>query len=768
LSNSEQPYGDQRTYSENCPGGAETTVKRKFLTRVFCGLLLWAAFAGLAGCGVSHAPPAPPAPIRVAVAPGSPSLQAGQAQAFTANVSNASNKAVLWSLSGAGCTDANCGTLDSASANPVTYTAPATVPTPATITLTAASGGDASKSASANITVTVPTITITVTPKLSAVVISTQKQQFTAQVANDPNRLGVSWAVDSIAGGNSTVGSITTAGVYTPPAVAGTHSITAASLTDHSKSASANIAVSDLAGVFTFHNNLSRDGTNSQEYALSASSVKIAAFGKLFSCPVDGAIYTQPLWVPALTIGGEIHNVIFVATQHDSLYAFDADANPCVQLWHVSLVDSAHGGTTGEVPVPAANVGYYSQNIQPEIGVTSTPVIDPGTATIYVLGKSINASTTFFQRLHALAMTTGAEKFNAPVSLTASLPGTGDGGSTVSFDLQTQLQRSALALVNVNGSNVVYVASASHEDRPPFHGWVLGYAAGNVSQQAGVFNTTANSGEGGIWMSGGAPAADGSGNLFLATSNGQFDGDSSSQPNNNDFGDSVLKLDATTNLTVTDWFTPDDQLNLANYDLDLGSGGVTLFPDQPTGPVNHLLVSAGKEGLIYLINRDNMGQYHSSNNNQIVQSFSAGTGSFGTPAFWQNNLYYAGAGGTLQRFEFDPTSGQLSPSPSSQSSHSFPFPGATASISSQAASNGIAWVLDTAQYGDPSLLDSGPAVLYAYDATDLTIELWDSSQAAGHRDQAGDAVKCVPPTVANGKVYVSTRSEIDVYGLLPN
>ena len=438
-----------------------------------------------------------------------------------------------------------------------------------------------------------------------------------------------------------------------------------------------------------------------------------------------------------------------------------------MQLWHVSLIDSAHGGTTGEVPVPAANVGHGSQDIQPEVGVTSTPVIDPATATIYVLSKSINASTTFFQRLHALAMTTGEEKFNAPVNLAASVPGTGDGGSTVSFDLQNQHERSALALVNVNLSNVVYIASASHEDQGPYHGWVLGYAAGNVSQQAGVFNTTANSGLGGIWMNGGAPAADPSGNLFLATGNGQFDGDSSAQPNN-DFGDSVLKLDATTSLTLTDWFTPEDQLNLENNDTDLGSGGVTLLPDQPSGRVSHLLVSAGKEGLIYLINRDNMGRYHSNDHNQIVQSFSAVNSSFGTPAFWQNNLYYAGAGGPLQRFEFNPTSGLFTPSPSSQSSHTFPFPGATASISSQAAANGIAWVLDTAQFGAPSPLLSGPAVLYAYDATDLNTELWDSSQAAGGRDQAGVAVKFVPPTVANGKVYVSTRSEIDVYGLLPN
>jgi hypothetical protein len=353
------------------------------------------------------------------------------------------------------------------------------------------------------------------------------------------------------------------------------------------------------------------------------------------------------------------------------------------------------------------------------------------------------------------------------VDLAASVPGTGDGGSTVSFNLQTQHQRSALALVKVNGSNVIYVTSASHEDRPPYHGWVLGYAAGNLTQQVAIFNTTANSGLGGIWMGGGAPAADSSGSLFLATGNGQFDGNASSSPNN-DFGDSILKLDATTALTLSDWFTPDDQLNLENNDTDLGSGGVTLLPDQPTGPFNHLLVGAGKESIVYLVNRDGMGHYHSSDNSEIVQSFSASNGSFGTPAFWQNNLYYAGAGGSLQLFEFDPVMGKFITSPSSQSAHSFPFPGGTASISSQGTSDGIAWVLDVSKYGVPSSHGLGPAVLYAYDATNLNTELWDSSQATSNRDQAGNAVKFVAPTVANGKVYVSTRTEIDVYGLLPN
>jgi hypothetical protein len=741
------------------------TERLKFLVR---GTLVVAAafqFAGCGGGGYSH--PTPTSAITVAVGPATPSVPVSQTQTFTATVNNSTNKAVTWTLSGTGCTGATCGTLDNASSNPVTYTAPATVPSPATITLTATSVADTTKFETATITVTVaPAITVTLTPKLSAVVLSTQKQQFTAQVADDSNSLGVTWTVDSIAGGNSTIGFITAAGLYTPPATPGTHAIVATSVADNSKSASANIAVTDLAGVFTFHNNLARDGTNTQEYALTTSSVKKATFGKLFSCPVDGVTYTQPLWVPGLTINGTVHNVIFVATQHDSLYAFDADSNPCVQLWHVNLIDTAHGAAAGETSVPTGSVGSGFQDIQPEIGVTSTPVIDPATGTIYVLSKSVNAVPNFFQRLHALALTNGSEKFSGPVDLSASVPGTGDGGSTVSFDIQNQHQRSALALVNVNGSNVVYVSSASHEDKTPYHGWVLGYNATNVSQQVAVFNTTANSGLGGIWMAGGAPAADSSGNLFLATGNGQFDGNDSSSPND-DFGDSVLKLDATTSLTLTDWFTPDDQLNLEQEDADLGSGGVILLPDQPSGPVDHLLIAAGKEGIIYVVDRDGMGHYRSANNNQIVQSFQSIGGSFSTPAFWQNNLYYAGAGDALKLFQFDPSSGLFSTSPSSQSAHSFSFPGGTSSISSQGANNGIAWILDVSQYGVPQPV-LGPAVLYAYDATNLNTELWDSSQAASNRDQAGNAVKFVAPTVANGKVYISTRTEIDAYGLLPN
>ncbi len=609
-------------------------------------------------------------------------------------------------------------------------------------------------------------VSVSLTPKLAAVAATTQTQKFTAVVTGDSDSKGVAWTVDSIAGGNSTVGSISAAGLYAPPATAGTHTIIATSVADNSKSASASVAVTDLAGVFTYHNTLSRDGANTQEYALTTATVNQATFGKLFSCPVDGVTYTQPLWVPGLTIGSTVHNVIFVATQHDSLYAFDADANPCVQLWHVNLIDSNHGGASGETPVPGGDVGNGFQDIQPEVGVTSTPVIDPATATIYVLSKSINASSTFFQRLHALSLATGNEKFSAPVDIAASVPGTGDGGTTVTFDPQNQHERSALALVKVNGNNIVYVSSASHEDRTIYHGWVLGYDAANVTQQVAVYNSSANSGLSGVWMSGSAPAADGSGSLFLATGNGQFDGDSSSQPND-DFGDSFLKLDATTGLTLTDWFTPDDQLNLANTDADLGSGGVILLPDQPSGPINHLLVGAGKEGTVYLVNRDDMGHYHSNNNNQIVQSFTSIGGSWSTPAFWQNNLYYAGAGDSLKLFAFNPTTGLFSTSPSSQSVHSYQFPGATPSISSQGATNGIVWAMDVSRYGVPSSQGLGPAVLYAYDASDLTTKLWDSSQATT-RDQAGNSVKFVPPTVANGKVYVSTRTEIDVYGLLPN
>jgi hypothetical protein len=615
-------------------------------------------------------------------------------------------------------------------------------------------------------------ISVAVSPRAASVVATTQPQQFSATVRNDPNNKGVTWDVDGVSGGNATTGTISSSGVYSPPAVPGTHTVTATSVSDGTKNASASIAVTDLAGVFTYHNDLARDGVNASEYALTTASVSQSTFGKLFSCQVDGAEYTEPSWVPALTVNGSIHNVIFVATQHDSLYAFDADASPCQQLWHVNLIDSAHGGASGESQVTWSDVGSGAKDIYPEIGVVGTPVIDPVTSTLYVVSKSESSGPVFYQRLHAIDLATGNEKltFNAPVDISATVSGTGDGssGGVINFNVQTHNERSALALVN----GVVYICWASHEDTFPYHGWVVGYNASNVQQQVGVFNTSPNGGLAGIWMAGGAPAADVNGNLYVTTGNGSFDADQSAAPNN-DYGDSFIRIGTSNGLTALDYFTPDDQGFLNQVDGDLGSGGVVLLPDQSQGPLPHLLVGGGKEGILYLLDRDNMGHYLPTANSQIVQSFPANNGSFSTPAFWQNNLYVAGAvqGATdnLRAYAFNPSTGQFATSATSVSSHSFPFPGATPVVSSSGNSNGIVWVVDSSCYGVPSPCGTTatPSILYAYDATNLSRELWDSSQAPSLRDQAGNAVKFSVPTVANGKVYIGTRSEVDVYGLLP-
>jgi hypothetical protein len=632
-----------------------------------------------------------------------------------------------------------------------------------------------------------------VSPQSAAVVVTTQTQQFTASVVGGG---GVTWSVDAVAGGNGTVGTISATGLYTPPSVAGTHTVTATSVANPANTGSASVAVTDLAGVFTHHNDLARDGTNTQEYGLTPLTVNTATFGKLFSCAVDGAVFTQPLWVPSLSINGGIHNVIFVATQHDTVFAFDADANPCVQYWQgsgslgeVNLLDTLHGGTSGETPVVWNDVGYGYGDIYPEVGVTGTPVIDPTTNTLYVVSTSQNVSLgTFYERLHALDLAGGSEKFSAPVNIAASVPGVGDGGTMVVFNAQKENQRPGLALAG----GTVYLGWSAHEDAGPWHGWLIGYSASDVQQQVAVFNSSPDGGMGGIWASGGAPAVDSDGNIYVSTGNGVFDANNTTSPDN-DYGDSILQLAPFTgttsngeNLNLVDWFTPDNQSYLADNDVDLGSGDGVLLPDQTTGPVLHLLVEIGKQGIVYLINRDNMGHFESGTN-QIVQGFTGSTsGFYGTPAFWQNGLYFAGsldnqgAGDYLKLFTFNSSTGLFDTAPASLSAHYYNFPGASPSISSQGASNGIVWALDESAYGfaNPNAGTNcsqtpvpaacvGPAVLYAYDAGNLSLEYWDSSMAANNRDQAGNAVKFVPPTVANGKVYVSTRTEVDVYGLSP-
>ena len=503
--------------------------------------------------------------------------------------------------------------------------------------------------------------------------------------------------------------------------------------------------------VTTSRNDNSRDGQNLSETILTPANVGATSFGKLFSHTVDGYVYAQPLYLPNVTIPGfGTHNVVYVATQHDSVYAFDADSKTGLNsspLWHRRFIHPKHGVTT----VSSNDVGC--NDIVPEIGITSTPVIDAATGTMYLIAKT-NENGKFFQRLHALDITTGKERSGSPVVIRAKVKGSGDGNinGVVYFDPLREAQRPGLLLQN--GS--VYIGWASHCDNGPYHGWVMSYDETTLKQIA-VWNSTPNGGLGGVWQSGTGLAADSAFNVFFATGNGTYDG----KKGGDDFSDTVVKLapPVGNRFPLADWFTPYNQLDLSNQDADVGSGGVLLLPDQ-NGPHQHLLVEVGKEGSVYLIDRDKMGHFRSKDNSQIVQDMeNAMGGLWATPAWWNNNVYFGGSGDMLRQYTFDPTSGLLSNGAVFVSPNYFGFPGSTPSISANGTSDAIVWALQTDNYG------SGSAILHAYDANDVGTELYNSTQGGSH-DDPGGAVKFTVPTVANGKVYVPAVQRLTVYGLL--
>jgi len=608
-------------------------------------------------------------------------------------------------------------------------------------------------------------ISVSISPKRGGLTLS-QSLNFTAAVLNDIGNAGVTWTASA----GSFSAQTTLNASFVAPGTAGVVTVTATSVTDVTKSASATIGVTDLSGVTTYHNNLSRDGANTHEFALTTSNVTTATFAKLFACSIDAPAYAQPLWIANLPINSGTHNVVFVATARDSVYAFDADTSPCVTYWHKTLIP------TGETYVNTSDV--LTDDITPDIGIVGTPVIDSSTKTLYVVTKSedtgtgCNPSSACHQRLHALSLIDGSEKFSGPVNITSSItvPGDGDGSSAgnVPFDPLKENQRPGLALVG----GVVYVSWASHGDNDPYHGWVIGFSASTLAQVPNaIFNSTPNlvsgfsQSRGGIWMAGGAPAADTSGNLYFLTGNGSFNADSGGS----NYGDSTVKLSTTSGLSVADWFTPSDQFTLNGNDADHGSGGAAILVDPSSGPHPHLLIGGGKAATLFLLDRENMGHFNASNNNQVVQSLSFGDSIFATAAFWNNTLYLAGSGGHLKSFTFNTSGlnvGKFNTSLASQSGTTYGFPGATPSVSSTGSNtNGIVWAIDGSNYGPPHP-SSGPAILHAYDATNLGTELWNSTQGTGNG--AGNAVKFTVPTVANGKVYIGSRTELDVYGLKPN
>ena len=735
-------------------------------------MTLFFGFVLLHGCSSSSSNN--PMPLEIST-PSLPNGQAGVAYSTTVAATGGTPPYTWTTTSGT----LPAGLMLTASTGAISGTPTVSV-TNLALTFQVKDSGSPAQSKTADLTLTIapaPGVSVSISPRRGGVAIN-QLLPLTATVSNDIGSAGVTWSVST---GGALSGK-TTAKASFSSATAAVYTVTATSNADNLKSTTVTIGVTDLAGVTTYHNNLSRNGANVQEYALTTANVTTSSFGKLFSCPVDGAIYAQPLWMPNLAIGGGMHNGVFVATTHDSVYAFDADTSPCVTYWHKTLLGA------GETFVNFNDVN--TGDIQPDIGIIGTPVIDLSSKTLYVVSKSEDTGTSCIpssachQRLHGLSLIDGSEKFGGPATIDASITvsGTGDGSNAgvLAFNPLTENQRPGLALVN----GVVYVSWASHGDNDPYHGWVVGFSAGNLAvSPVAVWNSTPNSvpgfsqSRGGIWMSGGAPAADTSNNIYFLTGNGSFDADSGGS----NYGDSTVKLSTTSGLTAAGFFTPDNQQNLNTTDADHGSGGAAILIDQPAGPVQHLLIGGGKDGVLYIVNRDTLGGFDPAANH-VVQALNVGQGIFATSAFWNNSLYIAGNGGTLKQFTFDPTMGLFGISPSHASATGFQFPGSTPSVSSTGASaNGIVWALDNHTYCTQQAPVCGPAILHAYDAANVGTELWNSSQAAGNRDQAGNAVKFTVPTVANGKVYVGTRGnntgdasgsssvpgELDIYGLLP-
>jgi Domain of unknown function (DUF4214) len=501
--------------------------------------------------------------------------------------------------------------------------------------------------------------------------------------------------------------------------------------------------------VLTYHNDTSLTGQNLNETTLTPANVNATDFGKLFTDTVDGAMYAQPLYLSNVAVPGMgTLNLVFAATENDSVYAFNADA-PGAPIWQDSFTNPAAGVTA------VSDADLDANSIAPVVGITGTPVIDPATDTLYVVAftKEVVASTTsFVQRLHALDVTTGAEKSGGPVVIQASVPGTGQGSvnGMVSFNTIQENQRPGLLLDN----GVVYIAWASFEDHTPYHGWVIGYNAQTL-QQVAVFNDTPDGGMGGIWESGASPAADAAGNLYVVTAGGTFDANSSTTPND-DHGESVLKLSPTgaNGLTVADSFTPFNQATLVQRDEDIASGGVLLLPTQP-GPNPDEMIAAGKEGRIYLINRDDMGGFNPAVDDVIQELPPVITSLFGTPAYFNGEVYIGGVGNVLQAFSL--TNGLLSTSAVSASSEAFGYPGTTPSVSANGSADGIVWAVEK----------NSTAILHAYDANNLGNELYNSGQAINGRDALDAAVKFEVPTIANGHVYVGTQTGLTVFGLLP-
>ncbi len=677
---------------------------------------------------------APPPPVTVTVTPSSAQpFQGGNVQ-FNAVVENASSSAVNWQVNGTTSGNPTVGTIDSTGL----YTAPALVPNPPTVTVTAVLQSDFTKTGSSSVTIqglSSVTEQLVVSPALSSVTTS-QTLQFNILTPGVSNT-DVTWTVDG--------GTIAPSGNYTPPSTPGAYKIEA-SLPN--ARGFATVAVTNFPGTLTWRNDHSRSGVNSQDLALAPATISSSTFGKLFSCPIDGYAYAQPLYLPNLAIPGNgTRNVIFVATEKDSVFAFDADANPCVQLWKTSLIPA------GSQPIETPNLNITSTDIVPFVGITGTPVIGLSASALYVVAatQTIALNPTYSQQLYALDLATGQ-----PIIQPAGVEIASPAGHTSVFQPMLENQRAALLLDN----GTVYIAFGSYGGQGDYHGWLFGYDVSSL-QQTGVFNVTSNAIQGGIWQSGGGPSADSNHNVFVVTGDGPFDANRGGMS----YSDSFLRLGTAGGLSVSDYFTPCDQATLETAGLDVGAGAPLLLPDSAGSSLQpNLLIGASKAGSLYVVNRDAMGgfDFPCPDSQARVQTIPAGGGILSTPLFWNNAVYVAPGNGNLMSFPM--SAGILASFPSaSQSPETLGSQGATPAISSNGTINAILWLIDSS---GALATPNTPAILRAFDPNNLSNEIYNSAMAAASRDQAGLAVKFTVPTVANAKVYVGTQTELDVYGLL--
>ncbi len=737
-----------------------------------------ALIGALLGCGsaavsstAEKTSSAPSADFALAVSPASVSLTAGgaaqtiQVSATAANGFTGTVQVVLSGLpSGVSATPATAALTPGVPQTISLAASPGAVAATATVTISATSGV-LSHSAQLALTVAVPaqSFTLSANPASLALAPGGPGEQ-TAITATGANGFagtvnvtlsglpaGVTAAPASLSLVPGTPQQITFSAAASAPAGNGSVSVTGVSGT---LSAATQLAVTVSAAplnndVTTYHNDSGRTGQNLKETVLTPASVNSAAFGKLNFFSTDGKVDAEPLYLQNLLVSGHAHNVLYLATEHDSVYAFDADTGN--QLWTASLLET--GETTSD------DHGCFQ--ISPEIGITSTPVIDRfygAHGAIFLVGMSKDGSGQYHQRIHALDVTTGAELAGSPVEIQASYPGTGanSSGGKVIFDPGQYAERAGLLLLN--GS--IYMAWTSHCDFAPYTGWVMAYSESTL-QQTAVLNLTPNGSEGAIWMSGGGLAADANGNIYLLDANGTFDPalDPGGFPSQRDFGNAFLKIStAGGGLAVADYFALDNTIAESGGDVDLGSGGPLLLPDltDASGQVRQLAVGAGKDSNIYVLDRNNMGKFSANTNGAIHQQLTGAIpyGVYSTPAYFNNVVYYGGNSDAIEAFSI--TGANLASAPTAVTGNTFVYPGATPGISANGTSNGIVWAVE----------NTSPAVLYAYRADNLQ-EIYDSTQATGGRDNFGAGNKFITPLIVNGKVYVGTANGVAVFGLLP-